>query len=326
MRIRFPGLVDLQVNGFGGVDFNTAALRADQVRGMLPAIRATGVTRFLPTLITGPLERFEVCARVLNEVADPSIAGIHMEGPYISPLDGPRGAHAREHCTTASLDDFSRRQEAAGGRIVLVTLAPEVPGTIPLTEFLVQNGVRVAIGHTNAPPEMVRDAIRAGATLSTHLGNGCAATLPRHPNMIWEQLASDELWTSMIADGHHLPASVVKVIARVKSPRRAILITDAMAAAGCPSGSYRIGDVEVDVGADRRASLRGTPFLAGSTLTMVEAIANTVQFTGFSIEDVIDMASTVPAEYLGVPLAGTVTADWDAEAVRLEIRSVEGDV
>jgi N-acetylglucosamine-6-phosphate deacetylase len=322
MRIEFPGLVDIQVNGFGGVDFNSPDVSADRIREILPALRATGVTRFLPTLITGSLDRFATCARTINAVDDPAIAGIHMEGPYISPNDGPRGAHPRAHAIDASLDDLRRRQDAAAGRIVLVTLAPEIPGALAMIEYLADRGIRVALGHSEASPEIIRDAIRAGATLSTHLGNGCAAMLPRHPNLIWEQLAADELYASFIVDGHHLPPSTVKVAVRAKSPQRTILTTDAMAAAGCPPGSYRIGDADVDVGADRRVSLRGTPYLAGSALTMAESVVYTVRFTGMPMDDVLPMASTVPATYTGIELDGTVSADWNPERLELQIIDV----
>jgi N-acetylglucosamine-6-phosphate deacetylase len=322
MELQLPGLVDIQVNGFAGIDFNTPGLTADHIRTAVSALRATGVTRFLPTLITGSFDRFATCARVLLELNDPAIAGLHMEGPYISPVDGPRGAHPRAHCVAASRDDFARRQDAASGRIVLVTLAPEVPGALELIEHLAAGGVKVAIGHSDAAPDVIRDAVKAGATLSTHLGNGCAATMPRHPNVLWEQLAADELWASVIVDGHHLPGTTVKVITRVKTPRRCILVTDAMAAAGCPPGAYRIGDVDVEVGADRRVSLRGTPFLAGSALTLPEAIGNLVRFTGLPITAVVAMASTVPAEYLGIQPQGTVTAEWDAERFELTVQAV----
>ena len=321
MRIEFPGFVDLQVNGFAGVDFNTPGATPADIGRALAAMRAGGVTRCLPTLITSSWERFRECVRAVIDADDPAVAGIHLEGPYISPADGPRGAHPKPHCCSASRDDFDRRQEAAGGRIVLVTLAPEVPGALALIAHLASAGVRVAIGHTDASPGQIRDAVAAGATLSTHLGNGCAAMLPRHPNVIWEQLAADALSASVIADGHHLPPAVVKAIARVKGPARTILVTDAMAAAGCPAGHYRIGDVDVEVGGDRRVSLRGTPFLAGSALTMADAVANMVRFAGVPLTDALAMASTVPAEYVGISPAGRVAAEWDAE--RAELRIVE---
>lgn len=319
MTIQFPGFVDIQVNGFAGIDFNSPDVTGEQIRGALTALHATGVTRLLPTLITGPLDRFARCARALLAVNDPAIAGIHLEGPYISPTDGPRGAHPRAHTMPARLDDFKRRQDAASGRIVLVTLAPEVAGAIDLIEYLVANDVRVAIGHSEADAAMIRNAISAGATLSTHLGNGCAAVMARHPNLIWEQLAADELSASLIVDGHHLPPATVKSAVRAKSPARSILVTDAMAAAGCPPGSYRIGELDVVVGADRRVSLSGTPYLAGSALTMPEAVANTVRFTGLPLADVFPMASAVPASCLGISPAGIVTADWDPDDFILEV-------
>src|SRR5262245_4251466 len=204
MKLTLPGLFDLQVNGFGGVDFNGRDLTRDRVAEALERVRATGVTRCLPTLITSSLAQFAANARVLTTAGDTVIAGIHMEGPYLSPADGARGAHPLEHIAPATVDDFRRRQEAARGQIVLVTLAPEVPGALALIEHLVSAGVRVAIGHTAATPGQLRDAISAGATLATHLGNGCPQMLPRHPNVIWELLAADEVIASAIADGHHL--------------------------------------------------------------------------------------------------------------------------
>ncbi len=150
-RLTSPGFLDLQVNGFAGVDFNDPATTVDDLHRALGVLRAHGVTRLLPTLITSSAERFGQCASMLLQAKADAIAGIHMEGPYISPEDGPRGAHPREHCAPASIDDFKRRQDAAAGRIRLVTLAPEVPGALPLIEYLRANGIRVAIGHTGAP-------------------------------------------------------------------------------------------------------------------------------------------------------------------------------
>jgi len=325
MRLMLPGLFDLQVNGFGGIDFNATDLTADRVVEALELMRRTGVTRCLPTLITSSFDRFAPSARVLARLAHPAMAGIHMEGPYVSPEDGARGAHSRAHVQPASIDDFARRQDVAGGRIVLVTLAPEVPGAMTLIEHLAAAGVRAAIGHTAATPEQIGDAVRAGATLATHLGNGCPQLLPRHPNVIWELLGADALFASLIVDGFHLPPATVKSMIRAKGLDRTMLVTDAMAAAGCHDRSapadrrYTIGDVECELGADGRVSLPGTPYLAGSSLTLNHAIANTVRFTGLAIDAVIPMASTIPAAYMGMTTAGTVTADWDPDAGELSI-------
>jgi N-acetylglucosamine-6-phosphate deacetylase len=332
MRLTLPGLFDLQVNGFGGIDFNGTDLTTDLVVEALERMRATGVTRCLPTLITSPFDRFAVKARTIASASHAAVAGIHMEGPYLSPADGARGAHPLEHVAPASVDDFRRRQDAALGRIVLVTLAPEVPGALPLIEHLVATHVRVAIGHTAATPLQLHDAVAAGATLATHLGNGCPQMLPRHPNVIWELLAADAVFASVIADGHHLPASTLKVMVRAKRPERSILVTDAMAAAGCghPSrlGSpgaerrFTLGDVVCELGPDGRVSLPGTSYLAGSSLTLDRAIANTVRFTDLPIETVFPMASTIPASCLGMTPAGTVTADWDPETCDLQVCSL----
>jgi N-acetylglucosamine-6-phosphate deacetylase len=322
MRLELPGLFDLQVNGYGGIDFNGPDLTADRAADAVEQMRAVGVTRCLPTLVTSSFAQFARSARILARTTSTAIAGIHMEGPYLSAEDGPRGAHPREHVVPATLDDFDRRQDAAGGRIVLVTLAPEVPGALALIDHLVASGVRAAIGHTAAAPQQIADAVAAGATLATHLGNGCAQMLPRHPNVIWELLAADALFASLVVDGHHLPPATVKAMVRAKSPGRTILVTDAMAAAGRPPGRYALGGLSCDVAADGRVSLPGTPYLAGSALTLDRAIANTVRFTGLSVDTVIPMASTIPASYLGTTTSGTVTAEWDAETGELRIRRV----
>jgi N-acetylglucosamine-6-phosphate deacetylase len=322
MRLQFPGLFDLQVNGFGGIDFNAPGLSADQVSEALERMRGTGVTRCLPTLITSSLDQFAESARVLSASGDPAIAGIHMEGPYISRTDGPRGAHPAEHVTAASAEDFDRRQDAARGQIVLVTLAAEAPGALALIERLVASGVRAALGHTDATPQQLRDAISAGATLATHLGNGCASVLPRHPNVIWELLAADEVVASLIVDGHHLPSTTVKAMVRAKGQSRTILVTDAISAAGAAPGQYTIGRVACVLGEDGRVSLPGTPYLAGSSLTMDRAIVNTVRFTGLSIDDVVPMASDIPSRYMGIPTAGTATAEWDEDTGALRVLSV----
>jgi len=322
MRVELPGLFDLQVNGFGGVDFNAPDLPADRVDLALDLMRATGVTRCLPTLITSSFEHFAPSARLLARSPDPAIAGIHMEGPYVSPEDGARGAHPRAHVIAADIDDFKRRQDAADGRIVLVTLAPEVPEALPLVEYLVAAGVRVALGHTAATPRQIGDAVSAGATLATHLGNGCAQMLPRHPNVIWEMLAADAVSATLIVDGHHLPPATVKAMIRAKGTARTVLVTDAIAAAGCTPGRYRIGAVDCDLGEDGRVSLPGTPYLAGSSLTMDRAIANASRFTGLPLEEVVPMASTNAAGIVGMKTAGTVIADWDANAGTLDVRGV----
>jgi N-acetylglucosamine-6-phosphate deacetylase len=321
-RLALPGLFDLQVNGFAGVDFGDPASAEEPLLAAVEAIGRTGVTRFLPTLMTSSLETFAACARRLARLEAPSIAGLHMEGPYISAEDGYRGAHPRSFVRDADVDDFRRRQEAGEGRIVLLTLAPEVPGALRLVEHAVAAGVRVAIGHTAATGAQIADAVRAGATLSTHVGNGCPSLLPRHPNVIWEQLGEDRLHATFIVDGHHLPPATVQSMVRAKTPERAILVTDAMAAAGMPPGRYTIGGQPVELDATGRVAAPGAANLAGSALTLDRAIANTVRFTGLPLETVAAMASTRPAAYLGSAPAGVVDVEWDEAAGSLRVAGV----
>src|SRR2546425_979469 len=201
MRIELPGLFDLQVNGFGGIDFNAPDLTEDRAVEALERMRATGVTRCLPTLITSSFAQFAGSARVLARTTSAAVAGIHMEGPYLSAEDGARGAHPREHVMPASVDDFHRRQDAAGGRIVLVTLAPEVPGAVALIEHLVASGVHAAIGHTAATPQQIGEAIAAGAPPPTQLGDGGAPMLPPAPHRNPGEVAGDPAVSSPLLPG-----------------------------------------------------------------------------------------------------------------------------
>ncbi len=323
-----PGLLDLQVNGFAGVDFNATGVAVEDYRVAVHRMWATGVTRFLPTIITGGPERITGCMRAAAQAAadrevGAAIAGIHLEGPYISPEDGPRGAHPREFVRPPDRDEFGRFQEAAGGAIRLVTLAPELPGALGFIEWLAAQGIVVSIGHTGAAEAIVRDAVSAGATLSTHLGNGAHSMIQRHRSYIWEQLAADELHASFIVDGHHLPPAVVKTFVRAKTVARSVLVTDAVAPAGCAPGPYEVGEVDIELLPTGRVQIRGTDRLAGSSLQLHQGVANTARFAGVSLAEAVCMATTNAAAVLGVPLRSNdrVLFDWDAEAGRIEVRA-----
>jgi N-acetylglucosamine-6-phosphate deacetylase len=298
-----PGMIDLQVNGFAGVDYNDPASSFDEIARSIRAIRATGVTRFLPTVITGSHERMRDALRNLVRARDEldegrSIAGFHVEGPFLSPEDGPRGAHPREHIRPPDRDEFQRLQEAAGGGIRLLTLAPETSGALDLIEFAARQGVVVSLGHTGATPEQIRDAIRAGATMSTHLGNGSHGVLPRHPNYIWEQMAADELYAGLIVDGIHLPPAFVKCAVRAKGLERSVLVTDASSPADCAPGRYRLGEVEVELTAENRVQIAGTRQLAGSALRMDRGVENLMSFAGLTLAQALGLATANPARAL----------------------------
>ena len=322
MRIESPGLFDLQLNGYGGVDFNDPAVTAEAVSRALDTLQETGVTRCLPTLITSSFEDFAPCARAIVASGHPVAAGLHMEGPYISPEDGPRGAHPRAWVRDASVDDFERRQDAADGRIRLVTLAPEAPGALPLIEHLVGLGLRVAIGHSGASKDEITTAVSAGATMSTHLGNGCSDILPRHPNVLWTQLAEDRLVAGLIVDGIHLPPEMVKTMVRAKTVERCILVTDAVTCAGCPPGPYRLGPLEVELSPEGRVWSPTSGTLAGSALLLPNGVANLCRFTGMAIEEALPLASTRPAAYMGEKPRGTLDLDWDPATGTLRVEAV----
>jgi N-acetylglucosamine-6-phosphate deacetylase len=314
-----PALFDLQINGCLGISFNSPTLTVEQVATVVAECRRHGISGFLPTLVTGGFEAiahgFRTLVRAIE--SDPAVAaavpGFHLEGPYLSPDDGPRGAHPKDHIRDPDLDEFRRWQDVAGGRIRLVTLAPERPGGLRFVEAVSKTGVVVAIGHTAASPAQIRDAIGAGARLSTHLGNGSHAVLPRHDNYIWAQLAADELWASFIPDGHHLPASVVKSIVRVKTPARCVITCDASSLAGLPPGRYQEWGAELEVQPGGKVVVPGTPFLAGSGVFTDTCVANAVRMAGVSLADAVDMASARPRELLGLAPAGLpmMLFDWE---------------
>jgi N-acetylglucosamine-6-phosphate deacetylase len=182
-----------------------------------------------------------------------------------------------------------------------VTLAPELDEALGFIERLVAAGVVGSLGHTAASSQRIREAIAAGARLSTHLGNGCHALMPRHDNYFWEQLAADELWASMICDGHHLPPALMRSIVRVKTPSRTIVTCDASSLAGLPPGRYREWDQELEVQADGRIVVVESGFLAGSGSFTDRCIGNVIRFAGVSLAEAVDMASARPRELLGLP-------------------------
>ncbi len=325
-----PGFFDIQVNGFAGIDFNTLGLSTDDLYQVVEKLREKGVLFFCPTIITNSFEHQCACLKALHRASrdSTSIPCLHLEGPYLSPEDGPRGAHPLAYIRQASWEEFQRFQDCAGGMIGMVTLAPEVAGAIQLTEKLVSSGEVVAIGHTAASPTLIRAAVQAGARTSTHLGNGSHLSLPRHQNYIWEQLASDAMSASFIVDGHHLPPAVAKAMIRAKGWQRSILTSDAISAAGMPPGSYRLGEVEIVVSRDYRVELADrlkSGILAGSALDLLRGVENAVRFADVSLESAILMASKNPAELMGMGnRLGRIAPN--SEANLIVFRNQEGDI
>ncbi len=302
-----PALFDLQINGGGGVAFGSPTLTTAEVRGVVELCRRHGISGLCPTLITGSFEALAHGFATLRQACEQSadldraLPCFHLEGPYISSEDGPRGAHPLRHVRAPDRDEFLRLQDAAGGRVRLVTLAPETEGALSFIEWLVGRGVVVAIGHTAATPAQVRAAIRAGARLSTHLGNGSHAMLPRHENYLWEQLASDELWASVIGDGHHLPAAVLRCILRVKTPARLVLTCDASNLAGLPPGRYSAWEQVLEVQPGGKVVVPGTPYLAGSGNFTDDCLRFLLSLGELSLAEALDVAGAQPRRLLGLP-------------------------
>ncbi|MBM3471460.1 MAG: amidohydrolase family protein [Armatimonadetes bacterium] len=338
-----PGLIDIQVNGFDGHDFNAAGASVESAAGVVRALWRHGVTRFCPTVCTQSREHMIASLRTIARACDQepwierAVLGVHVEGPYISPEDGPRGAHPKAHVRPPDWDEVQALQEASGGRVRMVTLAPEMPGAVDLIERLAGAGIVPAIGHTGAAREEIVAAVCAGARISTHLGNGSHAMIPRHRNYIWEQLAQDGLWASMIVDGHHLPPAVVKVFVRAKGTERCILTSDAVWLAGKEPGTYDFLDEKVELTASQGVRLVGTEYLAGSALDLATAVGNVVAFAGVSLADAVAMASERPARLFGRDDLGglapgqagdIVLARWHENEARLEVMQtvVAGEV
>lgn len=301
-----PGLVDVQVNGYGGQEFNDPELTAEKVLQICLAMDRDGVTQFCPTFTTQSFELLQhsisTVAQAIDQHSDISdrCTVLHLEGPYISGEDGPRGAHPLEHVRPPCWDEYQRLQHAALGKIGILTLSPEFPDAGQFIQRVVDSGVVVAIGHTAASSDEIAAAIDAGATMSTHLGNGAHGTIRRHPNYIWDQIAADQLTCSLIADGHHLPTSVIKSIIRAKSPERCILVSDITGMGGMPPGKYTstgLGDVEV-LENGRLVVPGQNQLLAGASLPIGTGIVTLMENVGLDLGTAVDMASIGPANII----------------------------
>lgn len=334
------GFIDLQVNGYAGYDLNAESITPDLVIHLMYRLFAVGVTTFIPTLITASEGQIVAALRAIGEARHRSplarhvIPYVHVEGPHLSIADGPRGAHPRDHVRPPDVAEFERWQAASGNLVGMVTLSPHDSAALPYIAHLASRECVVAIGHTDAEPSRIHEAAEAGAVLSTHLGNGLAGELPRHPNLLWAQLADDRLSASFIADGHHLPADTLKAMLRAKGTERSILVSDTVALGGSPPGRYRtaVGGA-VELTAEGRIGIPGTRTLAGAARPLKFGIANVARLPGFSLRDAILMATQNPGRFAGERGVLRVGADadliqfrWtpggDIEPVNLLVRGV----
>jgi N-acetylglucosamine-6-phosphate deacetylase len=300
-----PGFVDLQVNGFGGVDFNNPTTSVERIGRALDAMFATGVTRCLPTVITGNPDVMVACLRNLRRAQmelphGRAIAGFHVEGPHIGIEDGPRGAHPAKWVRPPDFEEFGRWQQATDGNIRLVTLSPHWAEAPAYILALSKAGVATSIGHTGATADQIAAAADAGAVLSTHLGNATYKLVQKFPNSLWDQLADDRLHASFIVDGLHLDPAFLRVAVRAKSIDRTILVTDAAAPAGGKQGPYRLGEIDVELTEDDRVVMTGTRKLAGSSLRMHQAVEKLIRIASVSLQDAVQTATVNPARVIGL--------------------------
>jgi len=306
--MRNAGLFDLQVNGFAGVDFNSTAITADALDHALDAMARTGVAQCLPTVITAPEgvlgDRLAALDRAVatSRLGPAMVPGYHLEGPFLSPEDGYAGCHPPT-AMVAPDHTLVKRVEAGLARpILLLTVAPERPGATALIGWARARGKVVALGHTAASFADIAAAVEAGATLSTHLGNGLRRMLPKFDNPMIAQLAEDRLWASFIADGIHIPPAALKVLLRAKGLERSILVSDATAAAAAPAERYELAGMAIERTADGAVRLPGSATLAGSSLTLDQAVRNLVDWGLASPEAAVRMASDNPAALMAPTL------------------------
>ncbi|MDD5677247.1 MAG: N-acetylglucosamine-6-phosphate deacetylase [Kiritimatiellae bacterium] len=298
------GFVDIQQNGYIGVHFSSMELTLEKVRKVTRYLAKSGTTAYCPTVVTGPMEMFRrnlpiLAAAMHDKELKPHLLGIHMEGPFISPVEGARGAHPPQHIIKPDVDTFKRFQEWAEGQIVILTVAPEVKGALPLIRYAAENGTVVAFGHHLAEDRVMESGLQAGARLCTHLGNGLPNLINRHQNPIWWQLACDKLMGTFVTDGQHLPADFIKVALRAKTVKRFIVVSDATELGGLKPGEYRFQGHAVILEPSGRIGFKGTPYLAGSSATMLQCMNYLASLNLLSEADLWKVGYDNPLRLLG---------------------------
>lgn len=329
-----PGLIDNQVNGYMGesfVDMGRELTMAGIKKATL-ALWKDGVTTYLPTLTTN---RKEIYLKNLSLLAkarkDPdlhgSIAGFHMEGPYISPVDGYRGAHPLKYVRKPDWSEFMELYQASGNNILQVTLAPEHEGAMEFISKLRELNIVVAIGHHDASSGEIKEAVDRGAQIVTHLGNGLANNINRHQNPLWPQLSDDRLMVSVIADGFHLLPEQLRVFYKAKGTQNTIITSDVSALGGMPPGKYLnvVGDTLL-VTADGAIRYPAQNSLAGSASSVSKGVGNFLKVTGCSLSDAIQMASGNPARLNRLTDRGAIIPGMRADLILFTLEDFTLDI
>jgi N-acetylglucosamine-6-phosphate deacetylase len=304
-QVWLPGLIDLQANGYHGVDFSDASLTEEDFTRACRELLDAGTTAFLPTLITSPTEVYvrnlPMIAGVMGgEEFRGRVLGIHLEGPFLSPQDGARGAHSAQWVRKPDVGYLQELIGLANGAVRLVTIAADQDGAAELSRYASSHGVAVSLGHHMADEQDLQRLVKVGAKALTHLGNGVPALLPRHQNPVWAGLANDDLSATIIADGHHLPPSILKTILRTKGPGRCIVISDASPLAGLPPGEYWSMGAQVRLQEDGKLFNPATGYMAGSSATIL-ACANHLTRLGLAgLNELGQMCFYNPLRLIGI--------------------------
>jgi N-acetylglucosamine-6-phosphate deacetylase len=318
-----PGLIDNQVNGYAGVDFSGGELTTSCVAMAAKALLGEGVTTFLPTLITAGhdelIRNFGILRKALleDELLRLSVPGFHLEGPYISALEGYRGCHPVEFIRQPDWNEFLKYQDVSGGKIIQVTIAPELEGSLEFIRKCTEAGIITSIGHTNATSAEINLAVEAGASLSTHLGNGCANLIHRHNNPIWPQLANDRLIPTIIADGHHLLPDEIRVFCKVKGVDNIILTSDVVYLSGMKPGKYNFLGSDVTLTDGGMLINEELNCLAGASFPLKKGVENMLAFTGCSLADAVKMASSNVARVYSLSDRGSLSPGKRADLILL---------
>jgi N-acetylglucosamine-6-phosphate deacetylase len=318
-----PGLIDNQINGYAGIDFSDETFTPEGMVTAAKEIWKDGATSFLPTLITNSHENlirnFKILSETLKvDILNDCIPGFHLEGPYLSKEKGFFGCHPFHYLRKPSWDEFTEYQKAAKGKIMQVTISPELEGAMEFIKLCKETGVAISIGHTNATTEQINKAVANGARLSTHLGNGCANLINRHKNPIWPQLANDLLTPSIIADGHHLSPEEMQVFYKVKGPDNMILTSDVNHLIGLTPGKYVYMGAEVIYTEDGLVKNPELDCLAGASLPLKKGVGTMMNFTGCSLANAINMASRNVAGIYGLVDRGTLDPGKRADIIMFE--------
>lgn len=306
---RGSSFFDLQVNGYGGIDFNQDELTADGLEQACKKLEADGVSGILATIITEHVAT--MCRRLANlarlrrqsDLARRLISGFHIEGPFISPVQGYRGAHPLDAIRPADGDAMRRMLDAAEGLVRLVTLAPECDEGLRVTKLLVGEKVAVSAGHCDPSVDHLKAAIDAGLSLFTHLGNGCPMQMHRHDNIVQRVLSvADRLWVCFIADGVHVPFVALRNYLRLTGLDRTVIVTDAIAPAGLGPGRYTLGRWDLLIGDDMVARAPDGSHFVGSAISMPQTLQNLTGGLGLNETDAMRLLRDNPRKAVALAL------------------------